>query len=123
MVSYLVFSSGTYLMHVSAREPSPIRGSFERVKVGDVGYVRKGRFHLLFSAGREPGNMGPGANTPRTFEPLTIGKTIYNQSRPPGYLYPGVAEETRPGPAESVDTNPCALSVKSILPRAHALMR
>ena len=120
MVSYLVSSSGTYLMHVSAREPSPIRGSFGRVNVGDVGYVRRGRFHLLFSAGCKPANMGRGVNA---FEPLTIGSTIYSQPRPPGYLYTGVARETRPGPIESVDTDPCVLPVKSILPRAHALMR
>ena len=110
-------------MHVSAREPSPIRGSFERVKVGDVGYVRRGRFHLLFSAGCKPANMGPGVNALPTFEPLTIGNTIYSQPRPPGYLYTGVSRETRPGPTESVDTVPCVLSVKSVLPRAHALMR
>ena len=67
------------------REPSPIY-SYKRVRPGDVGYTRRGRFHLLFSAGIPLGSREPGIDVPQTFEPLDIGPIISANDRPPGYL-------------------------------------
>ena len=67
------------------REPAPIY-SYKRVKLGDVGYVRRGRFHLLFSAGCPLGSREPGVDVPITFEPLDVGHVIFSQPRLPGYL-------------------------------------
>jgi len=41
------------------REPAPIH-SYERVELGNVGYIRRGHFHLLFSAGCPLGTRRPG---------------------------------------------------------------
>ena len=67
------------------REPAPIY-SYERVNLGDVGYIRRGRFHLLFSAGCPLGSRKLGVDVPRTFEPLDIGRVIYSQPLGPGCL-------------------------------------
>lgn len=66
------------------REPGPIY-SYKRVKLGDVGYIRNGRFHLLFSAGVEPGSEVPSTGVPPTFNPLSVGP-IVRGIRGPGYL-------------------------------------
>ena len=68
-----------------AREPGPIY-SYKRVRLGDVGYIRRGRFHLLFSAGVPLGSRELGVDVPVTFEPLSIGSVVSGQTRPPGYL-------------------------------------
>ena len=70
---------------IGYREPGPIY-SYKRVRLGDVGYTRRGRFHLLFSAGVPLGTRVPGTDVPRTFEPLDIGPIISGKTRPPGYL-------------------------------------
>ena len=70
---------------IGYREPGPIY-SYKRVRPGDVGYTRRGRFHLLFSAGVPLGTRVPGTDVPRTFEPLDIGPIISGKARPPGYL-------------------------------------
>ena len=69
----------------SCREPSPIY-SYKRVRLGDVGYICEGSFHLLFSAGIPLGSRVPGTDVPLTFEPLDIGPVISGGARPPGYL-------------------------------------
>lgn len=35
------------------RDPSPL-DNYERVRLGDVGFIRGGAFHLLFNAGDHP---------------------------------------------------------------------
>ena len=67
------------------REPGPIY-SYQRVNPGDVGYIRRGRFHLLFSAGIALGSRVLGTDVPLTFEPLEVGPIIPNGPRSPGYL-------------------------------------
>ncbi|KAF9651704.1 hypothetical protein BDM02DRAFT_3110142 [Thelephora ganbajun] len=86
-------------------EPAPIH-SFKRVRLGDVGYVRRGRFHLLFSAGRPLDNRQLGVDVPLTFVPLNIGPTICSQPRLPGYLSPCTAQEVRAGREALVDAFP-----------------
>ena len=71
--------------NINRREPGPIY-SYRRVRLGDVGYIRRGRFHLLFSAGIPLGSRVPGTDVPLTFEPLDIGPIISGEVRPPGYL-------------------------------------
>jgi len=73
------------LPNIAYREPGPIY-SYKRVRPGDVGYTRRGRFHLLFSAGIPLGTRELGTDVPHTFEPLDIGPIISGKVRPPGYL-------------------------------------
>lgn len=70
---------------IDCREPSPIY-SYTRVRIGDVGYIRRGRFHLLFSAGIPLGSRTRGIDVPHTFEPLSVDPIILGGRRPPGYL-------------------------------------
>ena len=67
--------------------------SYWRVRLGDVGYVRRGRFHLLFSAGTPLGSRVLGTDVPSTFEPLDVGPIISNNARPPGYLRASTVKE------------------------------
>ena len=84
-------------MHPIIREPAPLP-HFKRIHPGDVGYIRKGCFHLLFSAGYPRGKKRLGVDVPRTFKPLKIGP-IHNlaQPRAPGCLSTiGVRERLTP---------------------------
>ena len=55
------------------REPSPTRG-YTRISIGDVGFIRGGQFHLLFSAALPLGERERGVDVPNTFQPLIIGE-------------------------------------------------
>ncbi|KAF9646418.1 hypothetical protein BDM02DRAFT_3021648 [Thelephora ganbajun] len=77
-------------------EPAPIY-SYKRVKLGDVGYIRRGRFHLLFSAGYPLGLRQLGVDVPITFEQLDIGHIISSQPRSPGYVCTSTVRETGAG--------------------------
>ena len=57
------------------------------------GYVRRGRLHLLFSAGRPLGERQLGVEVPRTFKPLDVGPVIYSQPRLPGHLSTNTVRE------------------------------
>jgi len=72
-------------MHVTTRDPTPL-SYFTRIRLGDVGFIRRGRFHLLFSAGCPLGERRLGVDVPLTFKPLDVGLILPAQSRPPGYL-------------------------------------
>ena len=87
------------------REPAPIY-SYKRVKLGDVGYIRRGRFHLLFSAGCPLGSRQLGVDVPHTFEPLNTGQVIFSQPRLPGYLCTSTVKESGAGAGASVATAP-----------------
>jgi hypothetical protein len=78
------------------REPAPIH-RYGRVKLGDVGYIRRGRFHLLFSAGCQLGSRRRGVDVPQTFEPLDIGDVIFSLPRLPGYLCTSTVREIEAG--------------------------
>ena len=71
--------------NINRREPGPIY-SYRRVQLGDVGYIRQGRFHLLFSAGIPLGSRELGVHVPYTFEQLDVGPIIRGEVRPPGPL-------------------------------------
>jgi hypothetical protein len=87
------------------REPAPIY-SYKRIKLGDVGYIRRGRFHLLFSAGRPLGPRQLGVDVPPTFEPLDVGPIIFSQPRLPGYLCTSTVKETGASLGASICTTP-----------------
>ena len=77
---------------VDRREPGPIY-SYKRVRIGDVGYIRKGRFHLLFSAGIPLGSRTLGTDVPHTFEHLNVGQILQGDARPPGHLRTDLVRE------------------------------
>ena len=79
------FSTAANRSDTDHRQPGPIY-SYKRVRIGDVGYISRGRFHLLFSAGIPLGSRTPGTDVPHTFEPLDVGPIILGDVRPPGYL-------------------------------------
>jgi len=58
-----------------------------------VGYIREGRFHLLFSAGIPLGSRELGVDVPHSFEPLNVGHIIHGEVRPPGYLRTSTVRE------------------------------
>lgn len=64
-------------------QPAPLH-NYERVQVGDVGYVREGRFHLLFSAGVPLGSRVKGVDVPSDFEYLDVGPVNQDQPRKAG---------------------------------------
>jgi hypothetical protein len=67
------------------RQPSPT-SRYTCINIGDVGFIRDGQFHWLFSAGSELGSRVPGADVPRTFRPLDIGDPVVVE-RLPGCLH------------------------------------
>ena len=87
------------------REPAPIH-SYDRVELGDVGYIRRGRFHLLFSAGSPLGSRRRGVDVPLTFEPLGVGPIIRSQPRLPGCLRTSSVKETGANLGVSLNTTP-----------------
>ena len=107
--SLLGFSSGSLIypvrLNATTREPAPIH-SFERIQLGDVGYTRRGRFHLLFSAGCPLGERQLGADVPLTFEPLRVGPIVYSQPRLPGHLSTKTVRETGAGLGASISPVP-----------------
>ena len=76
-----------------SREPAP-NHNYERVRLGDVGYIRRGRFHLLFSAGCPLGSRQLGVDVPEAFEPLDIGPITFGEPRLPGCLGTSTNEES-----------------------------
>lgn len=59
---------------------------YERIKLEDVGFIRRGHFNLLFSAGCPLGERRLGIDVPLTFEELDVGVPVFCQHRPPGCL-------------------------------------
>jgi len=87
------------------REPAPIH-SYKRIKLGDVGYIRRGHFHLLFSAGCPLGSRELGVDVPLTIEPVDVGPIIFSQPRLPGYLSTSTVKETGAGVGASICAAP-----------------
>ena len=100
----------------NSREPAPLN-YFKRIQLGDVGYVRKGCFHLLFSAGRPLGERQLGVDVPLTFEPLTVGPIINPQPRLPGCLSTSPTRENGVALGASIFAVPY-VSLHSFLPAA-----
>lgn len=93
MVCCFVAPCACPLKFCTAREPAPLN-YFERVQLGDVGYVRRGCFHLLFSAGKLLGARQLGVNVPLTFQPLDVEPIVTLQPRLPGCLSTSTTQET-----------------------------
>jgi hypothetical protein len=57
-------------------EPNPVEGLYDRVTIGDVGYVMDGFFHRMFNVTLpwdNPSNQTHGVPPPQRYEPLDIG--------------------------------------------------
>ena len=67
---------------MASREPAPTN-RYNRISIGDVGFVRWGQFHLLFSAGRPLGERQLGIDVPSTFEELYVGDSGFRQPLDP----------------------------------------
>ena len=102
-----------FCLSVTAREPAPL-DYFKRIQLGDVGYVRRGCFHVLFSAGCPLGERQLGVDVPPTFQPLSVGPIINTQPRLPGYLSTNTVQETGVGLGASMCAVPYVRSVGSV---------
>ena len=97
-------------MHATAREPAPLP-YFERIRPGDVGYIRRGCFHLLFFAGCPLGERQLGVDVPLTFKPLAVGPIFNTQPRLPGCISTNAVRETRVRVPPSASPVPYVCSV------------
>ena len=88
-----------------SREPAPTQ-SYERISFGDVGFIRKGQFNLLFSAGCPLGERRLGIDVPLTFEELDIGIPVFFQPRQPGCIGTNTVREIRADLGASVGAAP-----------------
>lgn len=77
-----------------------------RINIGDVGFIRGGQFHLLFSAGCPLGDRRLGEDVPNTFEELYVGTPVFSQPRLPGCLRTDTA-----GLGATVSAALCVLSL------------
>jgi len=91
------------------REPAPTH-NYPRINIGDVGFIRRGQFHLLFSAGSPLGDRRLGDDVPATFEELTVGTPVSGQPRLPGCLRTDTVREIGAGFGATVPTALCVLS-------------
>ncbi|KAF9644728.1 hypothetical protein BDM02DRAFT_3121390 [Thelephora ganbajun] len=66
-------------------EPAPT-SDYTRIKIGDVGFIRRGQFNLMFSAGSPLGLRQLGVDVPITFEELDVETRPSGQPRQPGCL-------------------------------------
>jgi len=115
MVRRPVLPRVSYLrvMHTTTREPAPLN-YFKRIQLGDVGYVRRGCFHLLFSAGCPLDERQLGVDVPLTFRPLTVGPIINNQPRLPGYLSANAVCKAGVDLGASICAAPCVYSLPNV---------
>lgn len=90
------------------REPAPLP-YFERIKPGDVAYIRRGCLNLLFSAGSPLNGRELGVDVPHTFKELDVGPIFSAHPLPPGYL-PSNTVRARP-------RRPCVHSIVSVSSR------
>ena len=70
----------------TSREPAPTQ-NYTRINIGDVGFIRRGQFHLLFSAGSPLGERQLGDDVPFEFEELNVGTPVSSEPRRPGCLH------------------------------------
>ena len=98
----------------TSREPAPTR-SYARISIGDVGFIRRGQFHLLFSAGSPLGERELGEDVPATFEELNVGVPEPVQPQVPGCLRTDVVRETGFGISATVSTILYVLPLRLLL--------
>ena len=94
-----------------SREPAPTR-TYTRISIGDVGFIRRGQFHLLFSAGSPLGERKLGDDVPPTFEALSVGIPEPLQPRMPGCLRTDTVREIGAGLGTTVSHTPYVLSLR-----------
>jgi len=85
----------------TSREPAPTH-DYTRISIGDVGFIRRGQFHLLFSAGCPLGERRLGEDVPATFEELSIGTPVFGQPRLPACLRTDTVREVGGGVGATV---------------------
>jgi len=90
----------------------PVSADNKRIRIGDVGFIRRGQFHLLFHAGSSLEEVQLGDDVPTTFTPLTIGKTAFRDPRPSDCLHVGAVEEYGAGLGVMVPVPLCVLSLR-----------
>lgn len=90
------------------REPAPTY-SYARINIGDVGFIRRGQFHLLFSAGSPLGDRKLGDDVPTTFEELNVGTSVSGQPRSPGCLRTDTIREVGAGLGATVSATLCVV--------------
>jgi len=95
---------------VTSREPAPTH-NYTRISIGDVGFIRRGQFHLLFSAGCPLGDRQLGEDVPATFEELSIGTPVFGQPRLPVCLRTDTVREVGAGVGATVSTTLYVLSI------------
>ncbi|KAF9791044.1 hypothetical protein BJ322DRAFT_1171048 [Thelephora terrestris] len=88
-------------------EPEP-NHNYERIKLGDVGYIRRGGFHLLFSATRPLDSCQLGQDVPQSFEPLDVGPFTLRQPLSPGCITESVVEKSGVDVGASASATPSA---------------
>ena len=103
---------------MTIREPGP-HSYFKHIQLGDVGYIREGCFHLLFSAGCPLGEREPGVHVPLNFKELKVGQIFNRQPREPGYLATKSVQAIRARPIpraspSSTSAVPCVYSITSV---------
>ena len=98
-------------MYGTTREPAPL-DDFERIRLGDVGYIRRGCFNLLFSAGRPLGERALGTDVPGTFEQLHVGPILRTEPQLPGCFSAGGVREIQTRTEASM--YPCVCSIASV---------
>ena len=86
----------------ASREPAPVDDAC--VAIGDVGFIREGRFYLLFSAGSPLGERRLGEDVPTTFEQLKVGPPTRAQPRQPGHLCTATVREIEAGLGATIPT-------------------
>ena len=96
----------------TSREPAPT--NYTRVSIGDVGFIREGHFHLLFSAGSPLGERQLGEDVPMTFEQLVVGSLTRGQPRRPGCLRTHAVKEVGASLGATLPTGTCVLSLISL---------
>jgi len=114
------FSCVSHLTACYHREPGP-HSYFKRIQPGDVGYIREGCFHLLFSAGCPLGGRELGVHVPLSFKELKVGQIFNRQPREPGYIATksvrtSRARPTRRRPPSPTSAVPYVYSTTSIPP-------
>jgi len=80
------------MIGISTTFREPVSADNKPIRIGDVGFIRRGQFHLLFYAGSSLGEVQLGEDVPSTFRPLVIGKTAFRDPRPPDCLHSGAVE-------------------------------
>jgi len=96
----------------TSRQPAPTR-SYPCISIGDVGFIRRGQFHLLFSAGSTLGDRQLGVDVPSTFEQLNVGPPVSGQPRRPACLHTPTVRQIGATLDPTESTTPC---VPSLIP-------